>query len=110
MTSENRTLVELKDVLGVEFECSKCQSKFLYSLSNQHQRLLDKCPNCFEPWFMQSLEIPFNQPSLGDQISSWMNGMRNISLHQGVKAKVRLHITTAEFSPVSRASIGREGA
>jgi hypothetical protein len=31
MTKEIRTLIELSDITGVEFECRKCEAKILYT-------------------------------------------------------------------------------
>jgi hypothetical protein len=51
MTVETRTLIELKDIVGIEFGCHNCGTKTLYAIEKAFQRLAAVCPNCNEDWF-----------------------------------------------------------
>jgi hypothetical protein len=40
-------MLDLKDILGVEYTCGHCQSKYLVPLS-KFDRVIHQCPNCKE--------------------------------------------------------------
>jgi hypothetical protein len=50
MTTETRTLTEMKDVLGVEIECPECQLTILYPIAKLF-RIEPLCPHCNCDWF-----------------------------------------------------------
>ena len=50
MTSETRTLIEPRDVLGVECGCTHCGVKHLIPLQSFDRGIPAECPNCHESW------------------------------------------------------------
>ena len=55
MTIETRCLIELSDVLGVEFRCHSCGAKTLLGTNDKPRTLWD-CPVCKEPWLHQDTD------------------------------------------------------
>ena len=51
MTIEKRCLIELGDVLGVEFICHSCGAKTLLGTNDKPRTLWD-CPVCKETWLL----------------------------------------------------------
>ena len=47
MTAETMHLVDLSDIVGIEFLCAHCGSRVLHVL-NKFDRVPAKCPNCYE--------------------------------------------------------------
>lgn len=92
MTSETRVLIELSDIAGIEFECQKCSTKILYPLAKQYDRLAEKCPNCFEPWFEDAPNRHPSEPKTSELVQRTISSLRGISNSSQVKARVRLHI------------------
>lgn len=52
MTSECKLLIELKDIIGIEFECPKCAVRVGYKMAEQFVRIVQHCPNCNEEFFL----------------------------------------------------------
>jgi hypothetical protein len=50
MTTETRTLIEMKDVLGGEIECPECHLTILYPIAKLF-RIEPHCPHCNCDWF-----------------------------------------------------------
>jgi hypothetical protein len=50
MTTETRTLIEMKDVLGIEIECPECRLTILYPVAKLF-RIEPNCPHCNCDWF-----------------------------------------------------------
>jgi hypothetical protein len=92
MTTETRVFIELSDIVGIEFECPKCATKILYSLSKSYDRLAEKCPNCFEPWFEEP-NRRISDPTTSELIRRTVESLRNISSTTQVKAHVRAQIS-----------------
>jgi hypothetical protein len=95
MTVERRTLIELADITGIEFECPNCKTKVFYPLKKEPYRLPQNCPNCNETW----LVLDQNQPSgqhAGGAILELLTNLRRAVESPFVKAHVRLHITPEE--------------
>jgi len=91
MTSENRTLIELSDIAGVEFECPKCGTKVLYPMEKS-DRLADKCPNCFEPWLENDPSARPGGQTISERIQRTFASFRGIATSAEVKAKVKVWI------------------
>jgi hypothetical protein len=89
MTSEHRTLIDLTDITGVEFECTHCGAKVLYPF-DRHDRLIDQCPNCHEHWLVDS---PMRHPSAAttaDGVKKVIASLHLLSKDPMVRARVRL--------------------
>lgn len=52
MTVETRCLIELSDILGVEFQCLNCGAKTLLD----KPKVLLECPVCKADWLMQGTD------------------------------------------------------
>ncbi len=50
MTAEQRTLIEIQDVVGFEFECPRCESR-VYIPIDRYDMIKSVCGNCREAWF-----------------------------------------------------------
>jgi ssDNA-binding Zn-finger/Zn-ribbon topoisomerase 1 len=59
MTSEIRTFIETKDVLGIEIECPKCHVRDTFPILGNFN-LTVNCPHCNIPWFdeIKGTQIP----------------------------------------------------
>lgn len=61
MTNEMKCFIETSDILGVEFECGHCHSRFLYKLPEAPIRILTECPNCHEQFYDSNRNESFKQ-------------------------------------------------
>lgn len=61
MTNEMKCFIEPNDILGVEFECGQCHSRFLYKFPDAPIRILAECPNCHERFYDSSRNESFRQ-------------------------------------------------
>lgn len=62
MTSQNRLLIELSDILSIEIACKACGSSVGVPL-NAARRFPTTCPNCNADWFGMDASAP--QPLQG---------------------------------------------
>jgi hypothetical protein len=95
MTSEHRTLIDLTDIVAVEFECEKCAAKVLYPLAKNYERFLLQCPNCNENWFAEPNPV---RPVGNDlepmkRVAKAITQLRDLVGSTDVRAHVRLQIT-----------------
>jgi hypothetical protein len=94
MTSETRTLIELTDIAGIEFECPKCSAKVLYSLEKHYDRLANQCPNCNESWFdSRDAGVHPGTPLVADQVKAVFASLRTVAKHPGIRTRIRLQIS-----------------
>jgi hypothetical protein len=47
MTSEQRTFLEARDIVALEFECGHCQARHVIPV-DRFDRAIYECPNCKE--------------------------------------------------------------
>jgi hypothetical protein len=99
MTSEHRTLIELVDITGIEFECKNCTAKILYPLQESYKRLSEQCPNCLEPWFAKGSMNP-NVPTPADEVKKIFATLHKVATSPQILAQVRLCIVAPD-SPVT---------
>ena len=50
MTKEARIVFGLNDLVGVRFQCSKCQGEVVQRFDGRHCRLPLACPLCLARW------------------------------------------------------------
>jgi hypothetical protein len=48
MTTETRTTIEPKDILGIEIECARCKCRCIRAMNNLLE-IPSVCPNCDQP-------------------------------------------------------------
>jgi hypothetical protein len=85
MTNETKSFIEPEDILGVEFECGHCHSRFLYKLPDAPMRIIYQCPNCNEPFYH------FDRQETFKQFFALLTAMPRLT--EGSKLKIRLEIT-----------------
>jgi len=54
MTHETKHLINVSDVIGVEFECKHCHARI--SLPPDATRALWQCPSCNEDWLLPNTD------------------------------------------------------
>ena len=92
MTSENRTLIEFSDLAAIEFVCPKCDARVTYPLAKPPDRIMDRCPNCFEPFFTPHPPVPQRDPVICEQFVNWIEQLCKLRDNQNVRAKLRFHV------------------
>jgi hypothetical protein len=94
MPAETRTVIDLTDILGVEFECPECKAQITLPTQPKTpvEKLVNHCPNCRFLWFGEASGIPFDV-SLVNQVVSVLQGLQRLD-HEKIKARVRVHIKT----------------
>ena len=56
MTSENRTLIEPQDIIGLECACTHCGVKHLIPVQSFDRGTPTECPNCRAKWVRDAEE------------------------------------------------------
>ncbi|HEU0049050.1 MAG: hypothetical protein DMG96_13210 [Acidobacteria bacterium] len=85
MTFETKYLIELSDILGLEFECNKCHTKILFSVDAT--KTLWQCPACGEDWLNP-------QTTEHNAIINLLKLVKNSAeALQGRRFAVRLHVS-----------------
>jgi hypothetical protein len=92
MTSEMRTLIEMTDIVGIEFECRNCKAKILYPLEKHYERLSESCPNCRDPWFAPDTANPRATPA-ADEVKKIFATLHKVAESPLVLAQVRLCVS-----------------
>jgi hypothetical protein len=103
MVSETRTLIEMTDIVGIEFACRKCGAKILYPLAEHYNRLSEKCPNCYEPWFTKNVAAHSSAETAADEVKKIFATLHKVATSPEVLAQVRLSI-----SGVAKAKLNEE--
>lgn len=88
-----RSIIELTDITGIEFECRKCKAKILYPLQEHYKRLSEQCPNCQENWFTpQAMRNP-DMPTPADEVKRIFATLHKVASSPTLLAQVRLLVT-----------------
>jgi hypothetical protein len=91
--SEQITLLSLADIIGLEFECPKCQLKLLYTITpTLYDRLPRTCLNCGAEWVYENPNQHPSAPRTTVEILGVIHNLQKLATHQDVEAKVRLRI------------------
>ena len=94
MTSETRTLIEFKDISGVEFECPECNAKILYSLAKLLVRITALCPSCNQNWFAPPNPAAHPPtPSVSKQVFDGLLALQELLGRSNIHAHVRLQVS-----------------
>ncbi len=89
MTIETRCLIELSDILGVEFQCQQCKGRFLLG-TDVKQTMLWQCPICRETWLLPQTEEERT-------MHNFLNILRSVNAKmQGRNFSVKLLITSPD--------------
>jgi DNA-directed RNA polymerase subunit RPC12/RpoP len=78
MTAKLRTLIELRDIIGIEYECANCHTRYGV-LIDSFARRTTQCPNCRLEW-MEGGE-PIGDGISNDQLLSQL--IERLKLVQG---------------------------
>jgi hypothetical protein len=84
--------IQLSDILGVEFECPKCQAKILYPIKRHYDPLPEGCPSCGQLWFNENPDLPAGQPRIVELVQKTLISLHNISETAAIRTRVRLNI------------------
>lgn len=108
MTREIRTLIELRDILGVEIECPKCKAKTFAPITADFSEVALRCFQCRVPWFGSSFDPVSGRDFAAavQQIQKLVDSIRQLSTDQrsDVHAGIRLHVSGLSDGPSDRAS------
>jgi hypothetical protein len=110
MTRETRTLIELRDILGVEIECpnSKCKAKCFAPIGADFSEVTLQCFQCRTPWFGSTFDRDRgrNFAAAVQQIQKLVDSIRQLSTDErsDVHAGIRLHVSGLSDEPSGRAS------
>jgi hypothetical protein len=85
VTVETHTMIELKDILGVEVECTHCKHRWTALISSFYGHL-KACPNCNNPWV--SLRDDF------EKLAKALNTLYTFSSSKQDSISIRLEVTT----------------
>jgi hypothetical protein len=95
VTRETRTVVDLRDILGVEIECPKCKAKVLIPANVEVPNVDHRCFQCHADWFSANFQ-PTGQTSsaAAKQIQKLIEMIRLLSSGErsDIYAPVRLLI------------------
>jgi len=96
MTRETRTLVDLRDVAGLEIECPECGLKIIFP-TDKPLKLTPGCPHCNVKWFDElddKMTGSRRYPAL-DSFKEIIAHLRALNLEDrtDIHARVRFHIT-----------------
>jgi hypothetical protein len=109
MTIETRTLIELRDILGVEIECPnpKCKAKCFAPISADFSEVALQCFQCRTPWFGSTFDRDKgrNFAAAVQQIQKLVDSIRQLSTDErsDVHAGIRLHVSGLSDEPSARA-------
>jgi len=91
MTTETRTFVEPRDLLGVEFKCGHCGARLLYALPERPMRIVASCPNCNEAFYDANRMQDFQQ------FFALLTAMPRLT--EGSKLEIRLQVRLSRSQP-----------
>lgn len=90
MTIQRRTLIEPADIIGIEFECRHCGSRYLVPLQ-RFDRRVGRCPNCQEKWLKDGHEQPSEDQAISLLVECLRECLQKIQARD-MGAVVRLQI------------------
>ena len=88
MTTELRTLIDLKDIIGLEFGCPKCPAKVVqpfFIVKDQQRTQVLKCPSCGANWYATE-----HKTSAPDMLATLMQTFEAVASHSDVYASIKL--------------------
>jgi hypothetical protein len=85
VTVETRTMIELKDILGIEIECTNCKHRCTVPIKSFYGHL-GACPNCNSPWV--ALRDDF------EKLAKALNTLHTFSNSKQDSINVHLEVTT----------------
>lgn len=86
---EKRTLIEPKDILGLEYECMHCGLRYLIQ-SAKLDRPIETCPNCRESWLSDQQTADKKAPD-SNVVQVFIDSLRDLQ-HRTLGARLRFHI------------------
>jgi hypothetical protein len=96
MTKETRTLIDLKDIQGIEIECKKCKAKAMLPI-DENLNLGHGCFQCNTVWFTPGVdEVGQSFAVAVKQIEVLVKAIKHLTSTQrsDIHAPIRLHIAT----------------
>lgn len=109
MTSESRTLIEARDVVGIDLECpnQQCKARAFYPIGIPDPKIPFACHSCNTDWFALAPD-PRSGAAASKAIEQIKMLMRfftflDTSNRSDIYAKVRLQVANVQPSPVGHA-------
>ena len=87
MTKETRIVFGLNDLVGVRFQCFKCQGEVVQRFDGRHWRLPTSCPLCLDSWDERDSRRP--------ELDELLLMMRNLSDLPDPKISLRFELDGA---------------
>jgi DNA-directed RNA polymerase subunit RPC12/RpoP len=111
MTKEIRTLIDLRDIEGIEIECRKCKAKIMIPIASQLPTHDYRCFQCHADWFGASYDINTGAPFAAAvaQINDLMAKIAQLSSKErsDIHVPIRLHLGTTLISGASDRASGK---
>jgi len=85
VTYETKYLIDVSDVLGVEFECKKCKTKIALAITDSAKAVWE-CPICNEEWIVSGTN---EQNAIQNLLRTFKNAADAL---QGRTFSLKLHI------------------
>jgi DNA-directed RNA polymerase subunit RPC12/RpoP len=101
-----RTLVDLKDITGIEYECLHCHARYTVPIEKIDRPVFD-CPNCKEQWI--SSETPpdsdFADARAIDLFLKFLKELQNRHMGATLRIEVSVDANNGKLlsNPASRA-------
>ena len=93
MTKETRIVFSLNDLVGVRFQCSKCQGEVVQRFDGRHWRLPTSCPLCYARWDERDSRRP--------ELDELLLMMRTLADRPDPKISLRFELDGAAVEPES---------
>lgn len=87
MTTLKRTLIEPRDIVGLEYECTHCETRYLVPLK-KFDRRVERCPNCNEKWLSTDAARQMSSDQTISQFVEYLKDLQTRNL--GVTIRLEL--------------------
>jgi hypothetical protein len=97
MSGSAKTLIEVSDIVAVEFECPRCRTILSRPLAATGiepatGRLPVQCFGCGADWFAIDSTVHPNQPQVADKVREFLAQLKRLIVQHEVLANVRLEV------------------
>ncbi len=88
MTRRNRFSIGLADLIGVNFECSKCGTNVTVPIQALDIRMLENCPNCNRHWGIPVHKAPSTTKGHVDGVIEGLRALNQQLVEKDVRASL----------------------
>jgi hypothetical protein len=112
MTTQTKKFIELRDLLGLRFQCNECgASLFLPFSQNVNAARLRSCPHCNHPWLSVTIGAAGGSSIEGD-VSKLVDAVMRLASHFDgtpggfpVGCSLAIEVTSDQQRPASAGDI-----